>query len=352
VVVPLYNEEDNVDPLLERIHLALGPYPYPWEVVIVDDGSSDNTVPNLEKAALRYGPHVRIVALMRNFKQTAAMQAGLDAARGDVIVTMDGDLQNDPIDIPRMVGRLLREDLDLVAGWRKNRKDGMILRKIPSKIANRLIARITGVHLQDYGCSLKAFRASAIKNVRLYGEMHRFIPAWLATVTTPRKIAQEEVTHHARMFGESKYGISRTFRVILDLIFVYFFMRFRTRPGHFFGGIGLALGALGILILTYLGRPQDLHRRLHRHPADVLRRLLLRDRRRADGDHRRAGRTPHPRVLRIRPEPGLRGPRPCGAGPTARAGVHQRQKRKLSGSAHARISIHRRRGSPAASSAA
>jgi glycosyltransferase involved in cell wall biosynthesis len=188
---------------------------------------------------------VRVVALMRNFKQTAAMQAGLDAARGDVIVTMDGDLQNDPIDIPRMVGRLLREDLDLVAGWRKNRKDGMILRKIPSKIANRLIARITGVHLQDYGCSLKAFRATAIKNVRLYGEMHRFIPAWLATVTTPRKIAQEVVTHHARMFGESKYGISRTFRVILDLIFVYFFMRFRTRPGHFFGGIGLGLGALG-----------------------------------------------------------------------------------------------------------
>ena len=128
----------------------------------------------------------------------------------------------------------------------------MILRKIPSKIANRLIARITGVHLQDYGCSLKAFRATAIKNVRLYGEMHRFIPAWLATVTTPRKIAQEVVTHHARMFGESKYGISRTFRVILDLVFVYFFMRFRTRPGHFFGGIGLGLGSLGLLILAYL----------------------------------------------------------------------------------------------------
>ncbi|MDD3354066.1 glycosyltransferase family 2 protein [Zoogloea sp.] len=253
VVVPLYNEEDNVDPLVARVHEALDGYPYPWELVIVDDGSADDTVPRLEAAARRYGPHVRVVALMRNFKQTAAMQAGIDAARGDVIVTMDGDLQNDPIDIPRMAGRLLREDLDLVAGWRKNRKDGMILRKIPSKIANRLIARITGVHLQDYGCSLKAFRASAIKNVRLYGEMHRFIPAWLATVTTPRKIAQEEVTHHARMFGESKYGISRTFRVILDLIFVYFFMRFRTRPGHFFGGIGMGLGALGVLILGYLG---------------------------------------------------------------------------------------------------
>lgn len=252
VVVPMYNEAENVDPLLERIHLALGPYPWPWEVVLVDDGSSDSTPIELQRCAQKYGPHVRVVALVRNFKQTAAMQAGLDAARGDVIVTMDGDLQNDPIDIPRMVNRLLKEDLDLVAGWRKNRQDGLLLRKIPSRIANRLIARLTGVQLRDYGCSLKVFRASTIKNVKLYGEMHRFIPAWLATVTTPRRIAQEVVTHHARVFGQSKYGISRTFRVVLDLLFVYFFMRFRTRPGHFFGGIGIALGALGMLILTYL----------------------------------------------------------------------------------------------------
>ena len=189
---------------------------------------------------------------MRNFKQTAAMQAGLDAARGSVIATMDGDLQNDPIDIPRMVNRLLTEDLDLVAGWRKDRQDSLWLRKIPSRIANRLIARLTGVRLDDYGCSLKVFRASTIKSVRLYGEMHRFIPAWLATVTTPQRIAQEVVTHHARVFGKSKYGISRTFRVVLDLVFVYFFMRYRTRPGHFFGGIGFVLGAAGSLILTYL----------------------------------------------------------------------------------------------------
>jgi glycosyltransferase involved in cell wall biosynthesis len=180
------------------------------------------------------------------------MQAGIDAARGDVIVTMDGDLQNDPIDIPRMVARLLNEDLDLVAGWRQNRQDGLFLRKIPSKIANRLIARMTGVHLKDYGCSLKAFRGSVIKSVRLYGEMHRFIPAWLATVTTPRRIAQEPTTHHARTAGVSKYGISRTFRVILDLIAVFYFMRFRARPGHFFGGIGLALTALSGLVLTWL----------------------------------------------------------------------------------------------------
>ncbi|MDR1661605.1 MAG: glycosyltransferase family 2 protein [Azoarcus sp.] len=252
VVTPMYNEAENVEPLLERIHLALDAYPWPWEVVLVDDGSSDATAEELLRCARLHGPHVRVVRLMRNFRQTAAMQAGIDAARGCVIATLDGDLQNDPIDIPRMAGRLLAEDLDLVAGWRKDRQDGLLLRKIPSRIANRLIASMTGVHLRDYGCSLKVFRASAIKNVRLYGEMHRFIPAWLATVTTPRRIAQEVVTHHARMFGESKYGLSRAFRVLLDLIFVYFFMRFRTRPGHFFGGIGIALGTLGGLILAYL----------------------------------------------------------------------------------------------------
>ncbi len=251
VVVPMYNEAENVEPLVERIHLALGPYPWPWELVLVDDGSFDATPSELERCAASKGAHVRIIRLSRNFKQTAAMQAGIDAARGSVIVTMDGDLQNDPIDIPRMVGRLLDEELDLVAGWRKDRQDNW-LRKIPSRIANRLIARMTGVQLRDYGCSLKVFRASAIKRVRLYGEMHRFIPAWLATVTTPRRIAQEVVTHHPRVFGQSKYGISRTSRVVLDLIFVYFFMRFRTRPGHFFGTIGIMLGALGGLILAYL----------------------------------------------------------------------------------------------------
>jgi glycosyltransferase involved in cell wall biosynthesis len=252
VVVPMYNEAESVAPMVARVHEGLAAYPWPWELVIVDDGSSDNTVDELRRAAAEYGPHVRVIELMRNFKQTAAMQAGIDAARGDVIVTLDGDLQNDPVDIPRMVARLLRENLDLVAGWRKNRQDGLWLRKIPSRIANRLIARITGVKLNDYGCSLKAFRANVIKNVRLYGEMHRFIPAWLATVTTPRRIAEEVVEHHARQFGESKYGISRTFRVVLDLISVYFFMRFRTRPGHFFGGVGLTLGSIGSVILAWL----------------------------------------------------------------------------------------------------
>lgn len=252
VVVPLYNEEDNVAPLVARVEEALSGYSHPWELILVDDGSGDATVDRAFAAARQYGPHIRIVELTRNFKQTAAMQAGVDAARGDVIVTMDGDLQNDPIDIPRMVARLLNENLDLVAGWRQNRQDGLFLRKIPSRIANRLIAKMTGVNLQDYGCSLKAFRASVIKSVRLYGEMHRFIPAWLAMVTTPRRIAQEAVTHHPRTAGTSKYGISRTFRVILDLIAVYFFMRFRTRPGHFFGGIGLVLGAVSTAVLAWL----------------------------------------------------------------------------------------------------
>lgn len=252
IVVPMYNEAENVEPLVERVHASLQGYPCPWELLLVDDGSSDATQAEMRRCAAKSGGHVRIVELARNFKQTAATQAGIDASRGDVIVTMDGDLQNDPVDIPRMVGRLLREDLDLVAGWRKDRKDDFLLRKLPSLIANRLIARLTGVHLRDYGCSLKVFRASALKSLRLYGEMHRFIPAWLATVTTPRRIAQEVVTHHPRIFGESKYGISRTLRVVLDLVFVYFFMRFRSRPGHFFGGIGLALGAAGGLILSYL----------------------------------------------------------------------------------------------------
>ncbi|MDH5232321.1 MAG: glycosyltransferase family 2 protein, partial [Gammaproteobacteria bacterium] len=166
LVVPIYNEQDNVAPLLETIHNALNDYSNPWEVIMVNDGSSDQTLKQLHTHQEQYGDHVRIIDLQRNFGQTAAMQAGIDMARGDVIATMDGDLQNDPKDIPRMVERLIKEDLDLVSGWRKNRKDKLIMRKLPSKIANRLIAKITGVHLHDYGCSLKVFRTNVIKSVR------------------------------------------------------------------------------------------------------------------------------------------------------------------------------------------
>lgn len=253
IVIPLYNEEACVAPLVARVHECLGQYPSPWELILVDDGSSDSTAKEVDKAIDSYGKHVRLVELARNYKQTAAMQAGIDAAEGDVIVTLDGDLQNDPEDIPKLVSRLLTENLDLVSGWRKNRQDGLWLRKIPSKIANRLIRRVTGVYIHDYGCSLKAFRAKVIKQVRLYGEMHRFIPAWLSTVTSPRRISDEPVNHHPRTLGSSKYGISRTFRVILDLLAVYFFMRFRDRPGHFFGGVGLMLTSVSTLVLAYLG---------------------------------------------------------------------------------------------------
>ena len=252
IVIPMYNEEESARPMVERVHQALEAFEYPWELIVVDDGSHDDTVARLREVGAEYGPHVRVIELQRNFGQTAAMQAGIDAARGDVIATLDGDLQNDPIDIPRMVQRLFDEDLDLLAGWRKSRKDSLWLRKVPSRIANRLIGRITGVQLHDYGCSLKVYRSEVIKGVRLYGEMHRFIPAWVAVHTTPRRIKEEVVTHHARRYGTSKYGISRTFRVILDLLAVYFFMRYRARPGHFFGKIGFIFGGLGGLALGYL----------------------------------------------------------------------------------------------------
>ncbi len=253
IVVPLYNEAPNVQPLLERMHAALATFPRAWELLLVDDGSRDATPAELKRLAAVFGPHVRVLRLQRNFGQTAAMQAGIDHARGDLIVTLDGDLQNDPADIPRMVDDLLARDLDLLVGWRKQRKDKLLLRKIPSRIANRLIGWVTGVRINDYGCSLKVYRASVIRQVRLYGEMHRFIPAWVAAVTAPSRIGEIEVRHHARELGTSKYGISRTFRVILDLLSVLFFLRYRARPGHFFGSIGLALGAIGTLILLHLG---------------------------------------------------------------------------------------------------
>ncbi|MEJ2553190.1 MAG: glycosyltransferase family 2 protein [Gammaproteobacteria bacterium] len=245
------NDDGEAVGLVTQLHEALADYHHPWELVLVNDGSADDTERQMQNNAQQWGKHVRIITLQRNFGQTAAMQAGIDAARGNVIATMDGDMQNDPVDIPRMVKRLLEEDLDLVAGWRKDRQDTM-MRKIPSRIANRLIGRITQVELHDYGCSLKVFRAAIIKSVRLYGEMHRFIPAWMAANTAPSRIKEEVVRHHARQYGQSKYGLGRTFRVILDLLAVYFFMRFRSRPGHFFGRIGLIFGGLGAAGLAYL----------------------------------------------------------------------------------------------------
>jgi glycosyltransferase involved in cell wall biosynthesis len=252
VVVPMYDELENAAPLLDAVQAALAAYPHPWELVVVDDGSRDGTGAALVRHGATIGEHVRVIRLRRNFGQSAAMQAGIDAARGDVIVTLDGDLQNDPRDIPRLVARLLLEELDLVAGRRERRQDGFLLRKIPSIVANRLIRRTTGLRFQDLGCTLKAFRAEVLHEVRLYGEMHRFIPAWLATVTSPDRMAEEPVAHRGRAHGRSKYGISRTLRVVVDLVAVHFFMNFRARPGHAFGVLGLFVLGAGGAILAYL----------------------------------------------------------------------------------------------------
>ena len=252
LVVPVFNEEESVGPLIERICEAMAPFAGVWELVLVDDGSADRTLLNARKFIGQAGLDLKIVALQRNFGQTAAMQAGIDTAQGRLIATLDGDLQNDPKDIPAMVAALEERELDLLFGWRKNRQDGLLLRKIPSWCANRLIGRITGVRLHDYGCSLKIYRASIIKQVKLMGEMHRFIPAWVAGVVPSSRIGEMAVTHHARQHGTSKYGISRTFRVILDLLSVMFFMRYKARPGHFFGSLGLGTGFFSALILFWL----------------------------------------------------------------------------------------------------
>ncbi|WP_295428992.1 glycosyltransferase family 2 protein [uncultured Thiodictyon sp.] len=252
VVIPLFDEVDNVAPLLARVHQGLADYGGDWELICVDDGSRDGTGARLMQEAARHGPHVRVIRLRRNFGQTAAMQAGFEAARGVLIATLDGDLQNDPADIPRLVEELLARDLDLLQGWRRHRQDALVLRKVPSRIANALIGRVTGVALHDYGCSLKVYRAEVVRELTLLGEMHRFIPVWMAGVTAPSRIGETEVSHQARRFGTSKYGISRTFRVILDLLSAFFFLRFGSRPGHFFGSIGILFGTIGGAMMAWL----------------------------------------------------------------------------------------------------
>jgi glycosyltransferase involved in cell wall biosynthesis len=253
LVVPLLNEEDNVAALVRQVRDALGQLEWPWQLILVDDGSSDRTADRIAEAVASDPGRICALIMRRHFGQTAAMQAGIDMADGSIIATMDGDLQNNPADIGRMVRRLLDEDLDLLVGWRQSRQDGLWLRKVPSWCANRLIAAVTGIRLHDYGCSLKIFRAPVIRQVRLYGEMHRFIPTWVATVTSPARIAEEPVSHFARVSGRSKYGLGRTFNVIFDLLSVYFFTRFRASPGHFFGRIGMLCACVGGAALGWLG---------------------------------------------------------------------------------------------------
>jgi glycosyltransferase involved in cell wall biosynthesis len=247
VVIPLYNEEESIETLHEKLKAALEGLGIEYEIIYVDDGSTDRTLPLLEQIQGN-DPTVIALSLRRNFGQTAAFAAGFDFARGDVIITMDGDLQNDPGDIPKLLA--LIKDHDLVSGWRKKRRDPFFSRRLPSTLANWLISKVTGVKLHDYGCSLKAYRRDVIKNLRLYGEMHRFIPAvasWYGV-----RIAEVETTHHPRLRGKSKYGISRTMKVVLDLITVKFLQSFSTKPLQFFGTIGMAGGFLGFVLLLYL----------------------------------------------------------------------------------------------------
>ena len=247
IVIPLYNEEENVEMLHQKLREALDPLKQEYEILFVDDGSTDKTLGLLAEIQ-SVDKRVMILSLRRNFGQTAAFAAGFDFAQGDVIVTLDGDLQNDPSDIPRLIE--LIKDNDLVSGWRKKRKDPFFTRRFPSMVANWLISNVTGVKLHDYGCSLKAYRRDVIKNLRLYGEMHRFIPAvasWYGV-----RVAEVETTHHPRLRGKSKYGISRTMKVVLDLITVKFLQSFSTKPIQFFGPIGILSGFLGFLISLYL----------------------------------------------------------------------------------------------------
>jgi glycosyltransferase involved in cell wall biosynthesis len=243
VVIPLYNEEGNVEPLLQELFPALRALGRTHEVVCVDDGSRDGTFAALARAAERE-PALRVIRFRRNFGQTAAMSAGIEAARGEVIVPMDGDLQNDPADI----GKLLEElagGHDVVSGWRKHRKDKELGRKLPSQIANRLISAVSGVRLHDYGCSLKAYRREVLDGVRLYGEMHRFIPIYASWQGA--RVTELVVNHRPRHAGRSKYGLGRTLKVVLDLMVVKFLASFLTRPIYVFGGVGLGSLACGLL---------------------------------------------------------------------------------------------------------
>jgi glycosyltransferase involved in cell wall biosynthesis len=248
VVVPLFNEEESLPPLVERILNHVRPLAIPFELVLVDDGSRDRTATTL-RALSRQVPELVAVLLRRNYGQTAAMAAGFDASCGEVIVTLDGDLQNDPADIPLLLAKL-DEGYDLVSGWRQQRQDATISRLLPSLLANRLIARVTGVQLHDYGCSLKAYRREVLDDMNLYGELHRFLPA-LAFIEGAR-ISEVKVTHHARRYGQSKYGIDRTFRVLMDLLTVWFMKRFLTRPMHVFGLGGIGAMGVGLAVVLWL----------------------------------------------------------------------------------------------------
>ncbi|HAV42410.1 TPA: glycosyltransferase [bacterium] len=243
VIIPIFNEEKGVLPLYVKLKEVLERFGREYEIIFVDDGSKDRSFEVLQEVTCKDGGVIAI-QLRRNFGQTAALAAGFDAASGKIVIPMDGDFQNDPEDIPGLILKI-EEGYDIVSGWRKKRRDSLFTRRIPSFFANRLISWMTGVHLHDYGCTLKAYRAEMIKNIKLYGEMHRFLPALASWQGA--KVTELEVRHHPRGYGRSKYGLSRTFKVFLDLITVKFLGSFSTKPSYVFGGIGLFLFLLGMI---------------------------------------------------------------------------------------------------------
>ena len=249
LVTPVYNEQDNLPLLFEAINKVMPTMNRTWEVILVDDGSQDNSLAVLNEYAKKDPAHVRVISFRRNFGQTAAIAAGLDYAQGEIIVLLDADMQNDPADIPMMLAKL-DEGYDLVSGWRKSRKDNAITRNFPSMIANRIISRVTGVHLHDYGCTLKAYRRDVLEGFRLYGEMHRFIPVYAHSVGA--KITEMTVNHHPRKHGKTKYGLERTAKVVLDLFTVKFLISYSSKPIYLFGGAGGFLMVVSAIIMLYL----------------------------------------------------------------------------------------------------
>ncbi|GEO81367.1 glycosyltransferase family 2 protein [Pararhodospirillum oryzae] len=237
IVIPLYNEEDNVEPLCTALFDALADLDRPFEVIMVDDGSSDATARRLAEATTRH-PALTVVTFRRNVGQTAAMMAGIDQSHGEIIIPMDGDLQNDPRDIPVLLAKM-DEGFDVVSGWRKDRQDDALTRNLPSAVANWLISTVSGVHLRDYGCTLKAYRREVLSGYRLYGEMHRFVPIYARWQGA--RITEIPVRHHPRVAGKSKYGLNRIFKVLLDLMVVKFLTQFETKPIYVFGGLGFVL---------------------------------------------------------------------------------------------------------------
>lgn len=243
LIIPVYNEEENLEALQTRIQTIMEGFKFTYEIIYVDDGSRDRSFSILERLA-NLDKRIKVIKFRKNYGQTAAMSAAIDASTGEVIIPLDADLQNDPQDIPRLLEKI-DEGYDVVSGWRKHRQDTFITRKLPSMMANSLISSVTGVHLHDYGCSLKAYRAEIIKDVRLYGEMHRFIPAFSALEGA--RVTEIPVTHHPRMAGKSKYGLSRTVKVFLDLMVVKFLGTYARRPIHIFGTVGLLMCFTGII---------------------------------------------------------------------------------------------------------